>query len=143
MYTGKGHGYVDRRIKSGVKYSYDVAVFDEAGNRAVRTVGLRPATGIVAPASGAVVRRPPVVEGSAVKGARFYTVPLWRGKAKLLTTWVRSPKLALKQRWTFAGAQRRLVDGRYKAYVWPAHGTPKNPRYGRLLGQVEFVVKRR
>jgi hypothetical protein len=144
VYTGKGRRYVDRRIRSGVQYSYEVAVFDQAGNRAVRAVGrLRPATGILAPASGAVVRRPPVVEWSAVNGARFYNVQLWRGRAKLLTTWVRSPKLALKQRWTFAGAQRRLVDGRYKAYVWPALGTPKNPRYGRLVGQVEFVVKRR
>ena len=75
VYAGKGHGYVDRRIKSGVKYSYEVAVFDQAGNRAVRIVGLRPATGILAPASGAVVRRPPVVEWSAVKGARLLQRP--------------------------------------------------------------------
>ena len=142
VYQGKGRAFVDRRLRSGTRYRYQVIVFDAARNRAVRNIGLHRMVGILAPAPGAVVRRPPVVEWSAEKGARFYNVQLWRGKAKLLTTWVRSPKLALKQRWTFAGAQRRLVDGRYKAYVWPAHGTPKNPRYGRLLGQVEFVVKR-
>ena len=143
VYTGKGTGFVDRRIKSGLKYSYEVSFFDQAGNRAVRIVGLRPAAGILAPQPGAVVRRPPVVQWSAVKSARFYNVQLWRGRTKLLTTWVRSPKLALKQRWTYAGAARRLVDGRYKAYVWPALGTPAHPRYGKLVGQVEFVVKRR
>jgi hypothetical protein len=144
VYTGKGRRFVDRRIRSGVKYSYEVAVFDQAGNRAVRVVGSRPpATGILAPASGAVVRRPPVVTWSPVKGASFYNVQLWRGRTKLLTTWVGSPKLALKQRWTYGGASRRLVDGRYKAYVWPALGTRANPRYGKLVGQVEFVVKRR
>ena len=145
VYTGKGRRFVDRRIRSGVEYSYEVAVFDQAGNRAVRVVGSRrpPAAGILAPASGAVVRRPPVVTWSPVKGASFYNVQLWRGRTKLLTTWVGSPKLALKQRWTFAGASRRLVDGRYKAYVWPALGTRANPRYGKLVGQVEFVVKRR
>jgi hypothetical protein len=145
VYTGKGRRYVDRRIKSGVEYSYEVAVFDQAGNRAVRVVGSRPpaTTGILAPASGAVVRRPPVMAWSPVKGASFYNVQLWRGRTKLLTTWVGSPKLALKQRWTFGGASRRLVDGRYRAYVWPALGTRANPRYGKLVGHVEFVVKRR
>jgi hypothetical protein len=145
VYTGTGRRFVDRRIRSGVDYSYEVAVFDQAGNRAVRVVGSRPpaATGILAPASGAVVRKPPVVAWSPVKGATFYNVQLWRGRTKLLTTWVGSPKLALKQRWTFGGASRSLVDGRYKAYVWPALGTRRNPRYGKLVGQVEFVVERR
>ena len=61
----------------------------------------------------------------------------------MLTTWVRAPKLALKQRWTFDGKPRTLANGRYKAYVWAALGTPAKPRYGKLLGQVGFVVKRR
>ena len=61
----------------------------------------------------------------------------------MLTTWVRAPKLALRQRWTFDGKQRTLGNGSYKAYVWAALGTPAKPRYGKLLGQVGFVVKRR
>jgi len=27
--------------------------------------------------------------------------------------------------------------------VWPAFGTTRAPRYGKLVGQVDFVVKRR
>ena len=144
IYAGNAKRLVDRRIKlRNVEYWYEVAVFDQAGNRAAQTVGLRPVGGIFAPIEGAVVRRPPLVSWSPVKSARFYNLQLWRGKAKVLTTWVRAPKLTLRQRWTFEGKQRALVNGRYKAYVWAALGTPAKPRYGKLLGQVGFVVKRR
>lgn len=143
VYDGKARRLVDRRISSGTRYWYEVAVFDQAGNRAARTVGLRPVAGIFAPRDGAVVRRPPLVSWAPVKGAGFYNLQLWRGKAKVLTTWVRDPKLALRQRWTFDGKQRTLGNGNYKAYVWAALGTPAKPRYGKLLGQVGFVVKRR
>jgi hypothetical protein len=143
IYDGKARKFVDRRIAPGTRYWYEVAVFDQAGNRAAQTVGLRPIAGIFAPAEGAVVRRPPVVSWSPVKNARFYNLQLWRGKSKLLTTWVRAPKLALRQRWTFEGRPRKLANGRYKAYVWAALGTRAKPRYGKLLGQVGFVVKHR
>ena len=143
IYDGNAKKLVDRRIKPGVKYWYEVAVFDQAGNRAAQAVGLRPVAGIFAPTEGAVVRRPPVISWSPVKSARFYNLQLWRGKAKVLTTWVRAPKLALKQRWRFDGKPRTLANGRYKAYVWAALGTPAKPRYGKVLGQVGFVVKRR
>ena len=142
IYDGNARKLVDRRIAPGTRYWYEVAVFDQAGNRAAQTVGLRPVAGIFAPIEGAVVRRPPVVSWSPVKNARFYNLQLWRGKSKLLTTWVRTPKLALKQRWTFQGKPRKLDNGRYKAYVWAALGTRAKPRYGKLLGQVGFVVKR-
>jgi hypothetical protein len=41
------------------------------------------------------------------------------------------------------GARHSLVDGSYRLYVWPAFGTTRAPRYGKLVGQVDFVVKRR
>jgi len=143
VYDGNARKLVDRRIAPGTRYWYEVAVFDQAGNRSAQTVGLRPVAGIFAPREGAVVRQPPLVSWSPVKNARFYNLQLWRGKAKVLTTWVRTPKLALRPSWTFDGKRRTLANGRYKAYVWAALGTPAKPRYGRLLGQVGFVVKRR
>ena len=143
IYDRNGRALVDRRITQGTRYWYEVSVFDQAGNRAARTVGLRPLVGILAPAPGAIVRRPPVVRWSAVQNARFYNVQLWRGQVKVLTTWIRVPRLALKQRWTSGGAQQALVNGRYRAFVWPALGTPRKPQYGKLLGQVQFVVRRR
>ena len=62
------------------------------------TVNLRPAVGIFSPTEGSVTKRPPVVEWSAVKKARFYNVQLWRGRAKVLTTWPTSTKLSAAER---------------------------------------------
>ena len=45
VYDGNAKRLVDRRIKPGVKYWYEVAVFDQAGNRAAQTIGLRPVAG--------------------------------------------------------------------------------------------------
>jgi hypothetical protein len=90
-----------------------------------------------------VVAEPPVVQWAAVSKARFYHLQLWRGNVKLLTTWVKSPKLALPLHWKLRGAHHSLVDGSYRLDVCPSFGTRRDPRYGKLLGQVDFVVKRR
>jgi hypothetical protein len=143
VYQGTAKRFLDRKIKIGTKYWYELRAFDQAGNSAARTVGSRPLAGIMSPANGSVVSRAPLVAWAPAKSARFYNVQLWRGREKLLTTWVRAPKLALKQRWSTQGKRHALVDGPYRVYVWPAFGTTKNPRYGKLLGQVAFVVRRR
>jgi hypothetical protein len=143
IYSGKARRFVDRKIGSGKRYWYEISLVDAAGNVASKTVGLRPAVGIYAPADGAVVKKPPLVAWSPVAEARFYNLQLWRGKLKLLTTWVQLPKLQLPQRWKLKGARHNLVNGRYTLYVWPAFGTQRDPKYGKLLGQVGFVVKRR
>jgi len=158
VYQGKAKRFVDRSIAPGTRYWYQVTLFDQAGNRSTRSLGPRPPSssgpaskgkanhgpaGIVSPADGAVLTRPPLVAWSEVTKARFYNVQLWRGQLKVLTTWVRRPKLALKPSWTSQGRRHSLVAGKYRLYVWPAFGTPKNPRYGTLVGQSAFVVKRR
>jgi hypothetical protein len=143
VYQGPAKRFLDRKVVQGRKYWYEVTLFDQAGNQAVKTVGLKPAAGILSPANGAVVFRPPLVAWSRVAKARFYNLQLWRGRLKILTTWVRQPKLALKERWTSQGKRYSLTNGPYRLYVWPAFGTTKNPRYGKMVGQVGFVVKRR
>jgi hypothetical protein len=143
VFSGKGRRFVDRRITSGKRYWYEISLYDVAGNRATKTVGLRPSLGIFSPADGAVVRKPPLVAWSPVAEARFYNLQLWRGNVKLLTTWVQVSKLQLAPRWTSNGVRHALGNGRYRLYVWPAFGTRRDPRYGKLLGQVDFVVKRR
>ena len=142
VFDGKRNSLVDRRITPGRRYWYEVRLFDQAGNVAATTVALRPAFGIFFPVEGAVLRRPPEVSWSAVGEARFYNLQLWRGKAKLLTTWPTSTSFALKKTWTFAGKRQRLAPGRYRLFVWPAFGTPGRPAYGKLVGQVTFVVRR-
>jgi hypothetical protein len=142
VFSGPQNTVVDRRIKPGTRYSYEVRVYDQAGNVAAKTVALRPAIGIFSPTEGTVLERPPLVTWSPVKKARFYNVQLWRGRSKVLTTWPTKTKLELPRAWTFSGKRQRLANGRYKIFVWPAFGTPKKPAYGKLVGQVAFVVKR-
>ncbi len=143
VYAGRGRRFVDRRITSGKRYWYEISLYDVAGNRSSKTIGLRPSTGIFSPVDGAVVRKPPLVAWAPVAEARFYNLQLWRRKAKLLTTWVQVSKLQLAPQWKLNGVRHALVDGRYRLYVWPAFGTKRDPRYGKLLGQVSFIVKRR
>jgi len=142
VYSGNAKRFVDRKAKPSTRYWYEVRLYDEAGNRAARAVGRKPAEGVYAPADGAVLRGPPVVEWAKVPKAKFYNVQLWRGRKKLLTTWPTATKLKLGPTWSFHGKRQRLVEGGYTVYVWPAFGTIKEPRYGKLLGQVRFVVRR-
>ena len=142
VFNGTRNTLVDRKIKPGTRYWYEVRLYDQAGNVASSTINLRPAVGIFSPTDGAVVKRPPVVMWSPVKKARFYNVQLWRGDAKVLTTWPRATKLGLRSSWSFSGKRQHLMNGRYRLFVWPAFGTPKKPGYGKLVGQVAFVVKR-
>jgi hypothetical protein len=143
VYHGKGRRFVDRTIRPGQRYWYQVKLYDRAGNVSTRTVGLKPSTGIFTPEAGAVVRRAPLVTWAPVKKARFYNVQLWRNGVKLLTIWPSKPRLALDNTWTFAGVRRHLTNGTYQLYVWPAFGTTAAPKYGKLVGRVRFAVKRR
>ena len=142
LYKGNGTKLVDRKTKAGTRYWYEVKVYDQAGNVSSTTVNLKPIVGLYSPAEGAVVRGPPLVAWDAVKRARFYNVQLWLGRVKLLSTWPTKPKLRLPRSWKFEGKRRSLGDGRYKVFVWPAFGTPKSPDYGKLVGQVSFVVRK-
>jgi hypothetical protein len=141
VFQGKKRKLVDRKIRPGTRYWYEVVLVDQAGNEASKTIGLRPAAGIYAPVDGSIVGKAPLVQWSPVAKARFYNLQLWRGNLKLLTTWVAHPRLALKERWTFKGQRHSLTNGQYRLFVWPAFGTRHDPRYGKLLGQVAFGVK--
>jgi heme exporter protein D len=39
------------------------------------------------------------------------------------------------------GVRDALAYGQYGLYVWPAFGSRRVPLFGKLLGQVSFVVK--
>ena len=108
---GKGRSYVDRRLRSGARYWYEVAVFDQAGNRCCADRRAPAGCRDLRAAGGCRRRRPPLVSWSPVKSAEFYNLQFWRGKAKLLTTWVRAPKLALRH----AGRSKASRDARRRA----------------------------
>jgi hypothetical protein len=142
VYSGKARRVVDERITAGARYWYQVRLFDRAGNVSSRTLAVKPTVGILVPAPGAVLRRAPLVRWAPVKKARFYNVQLWRKRVKVMTTWPSGARLRLNDTWRFAGKQQRLTEGPYQLYVWPAFGTLADPRYGKLVGRVNFVVRR-
>ena len=63
VYDGKADTLVDRKITPGARYRYEVRLYDQAGNLATTSVGLKPGAGIFSPVEGEVVKRPPVVTG--------------------------------------------------------------------------------
>ena len=142
VYSGNALRLVDRSAHSPSRYWYEVRVYDQAGNVASRTLAVQPSGGILLPVGGAVLHKAPLVRWVPVAKARFYNVQLWRGKKKLLTTWPSETRFRLNDTWTFGGRKQHLQDGKYQVFVWPAFGTLATPRYGKLVGRTDFVVKR-
>lgn len=143
VYQGNGAAFVDRTVKAGIRYRYDVTVADIAGNESTKAVtAALGQSALHSPAAGSVVRKPPLLQWQRVAGAKFYNVQLYRNGVKVLSTWPRRAKLQLGRSWRYGGKQQRLVPGLYKWYVWGAKGTLERPTYGPVLGSSTFVVKR-
>lgn len=143
VYQGNGASFVDRTVKPGIRYRYEISVADAAGNvttRVVTTLDTR--ASLLSPAAGTVVRAPPLLRWQAVEGARFYNIQLYRNGVKVLSAWPRAARLELRRTWTYGGKRYRLGPGTYTWYVWGARGSRERPRYGRVLGSSTFVVRR-
>ena len=92
VYRGNGAAFVDKTVKAGIRYRYEISVADLAGNVTTKAVmaeaaGATKSTALLAPATGSVVKAPPLLRWKAVKGATFYNVQLYRNGRKLLSTW--------------------------------------------------------
>ena len=96
-------------------------------------------TTMLAPRAGATVRTAPMLRWRAVSKARFYNLQVFRRGHKVLTVWPSRSRFRLHAQWTFRGRAYSLRPGIYTWLVWPAYGTPSNPRYGKLLGQSSFI----
>jgi hypothetical protein len=140
VYRGTGTGFRDSGLVAGRKYTYMVAVTDEAGNRAgaqVRHIG----TGaLLEPAPAQDVKGPPLLAWSPVNGATYYHVQVLRGR-RVLAAWPASTTLQLKRTWIMNGRRFRLRPGTYRWYVWPGYGRLSASRYGSRLGGSTFVVR--
>ena len=73
-----------------------------------------------------------------MRGARYYNVQLYRRGRKILSLWPHRTRLKLARKWMFRGQPERLRRGVHVWVVWPAYGTVKHPRYGRMLGLSTF-----
>jgi hypothetical protein len=152
VYRGSGKQDKDTRLKNGIEYRYVAVAFDAAGNASrgavVRAVPVRPL--LYAPADGLAISGPPMLRWAAVKSATYYNVQLYRVKggktvkpgAKILSAWPRQPRFALKRTWKYNRRKQRLTPGKYIWFAWPGFGAKSANRYGPLLGQSTFVVKR-
>lgn len=141
VYQGRGESFVDRSVRAGAVYRYEIRAFDAAGNVGTLQVSTGQAQALHRPAAGAVVRAPVVLAWKAAANARFYNVQLYRGGRKVLSAWPKGSTLRLGRGWVYAGAKQSLRPGLYRWYVWPARGTRERPVYGAVLGSSTFRVR--
>jgi hypothetical protein len=142
VYEGAARQFVDKAVRVGVAYRYELSAFDVAGNSIRSAVTGRARATLYRPAAGGVARAPVVLAWEAQKGVSFYNVQLLRDGVKVLSAWPRAASLRIRATWRHGGTLQRLEPGLYRWYVWAARGTRERPTYGRALGSSTFVVKR-
>jgi hypothetical protein len=149
LFRGTGATFVDRRVKGGVRYAYEVRVADAAGNTSADTVSAVPAKSsggrrLLSPPPRSVVtpRHPPLLEWTPIRRASYYNVQLFRAGRKILSVWPTRPRYQLKRRWKYAGQVRVLSPGKYRWLVWPGFGPRSKVDYGRRIGPSTFEVRR-
>ena len=142
VYSGTGERFLDRTVRNGVRYRYELSALDAAGNVFGTVVATGPRPALYQPQAKEVVRAPVVLAWEAAKGARYYNVQLHRNGVKVLTAWPRTPRFRIARTWRYLGKSQRLSAGTYTWYVWPGIGARALSRYGKPLGSSSFVVKR-
>jgi hypothetical protein len=141
VYTGSGERFVDRTVRDGVRYRYELSALDAAGNASATAVTTGPQPALFQPAAGETVRAPVALAWKVAPGARYYNVQLHRNGVKVLSAWPRTPTFRVPRRWRYLGKSQTLRPGRYTWHVWPGLGPREQARYGKLLGSSSFVVK--
>ncbi|MGA8717624.1 MAG: hypothetical protein WB557_06435, partial [Solirubrobacteraceae bacterium] len=143
VYSGDGSGFTETHLKNGVHYTYTITARDAAGNVAVQTLAATPAERLLAPTANAHIAAPPMLTWTAVPGATYYNVQLFRADpTKVLSIWPKHAGLQLHRTWRFDSRRYRLKPGKYRWYVWPGFGRRSVGRYGRMVGSGTFVVVR-
>jgi hypothetical protein len=145
VYRGPGGAFTDRGLRNGRRYRYAVWLIDQAGNRAAGTTSAVPTSSkLLEPAKGERIRivQLPLLIWKRVRKADYYNVQIFRGGAKVLSSWPRRPRFQVQRRWRFGGRQYRLVPGKYCWYVWPGHGRRAKRDYGKRLGKSCFRIVR-
>ena len=142
VYSGTGERFLDRTVRNGVAYRYEISALDAAGNVFGTVVATGPRPALYQPQAHEVVHAPVVLAWKTAPGARYYNVQLHRNGVKVLSGWPRSTRLRLARNWRYLGKAQSLRPGTYTWYVWPGVGARSLSRYGKLLGSSSFVVKR-
>lgn len=130
----------DRGLRNGRRYRYRVRAVDQAGNASERQFSVVPGRRLVAPARRARLTAPPLLRWTAVDGARYYNVQLFRNGRKILSVWPGRARYQLERSWRYGGERRRLKPGTYRWMVWPGRGARANSDYGPLIGRRSFTI---
>jgi hypothetical protein len=139
IYQGTGASFRDIGLTAGRRYTYQVAGYDEAGNRAGQSVTHIGTGALLRPAPAERVTAPPLLAWAPVRRASYYHVQVLRGR-RVLAAWVTGTSLQLKRTWVMNGRRFRLRPGTYRWYVWPGFGRLSAVQYGGRLGGSTFVV---
>jgi hypothetical protein len=144
VYNGRGTSFTDRGLTNGVEYRYIVRAADADGNESPGVaIAVTPrANRLRVPKDGARLRKPPKLAWLRNGEAAYYNVQVFRGAAKILSTWPSKPTLQLKRRWKYQGRTYTLTPGTYRWYVWPGFGVRAAVDYGELLGSRTFRITR-
>jgi hypothetical protein len=131
VYSGKPTDrFMDRRVRSGDRYTYLITAYDPAGNPATaRAVAILSAP-LISPRPAATVHGDATLRWRADPKATYYNVQLWLNGKKVLSSWPDGPTLRLPH----------LAPGRYTWVVWPGLGSQSEHRYGPLTGKSTFVL---
>ena len=138
--TRAGGSVYDRRLRNGRRYEYRVRAVDAAGNAATKVYSMVPGRRLVAPARRAQLTAPPLLRWTAVDGARYYNVQLFRNGRKILSVWPGRARYQLERSWRYGGKLRRLKPGTYRWMVWPGRGARAASDYGPPLGRRSFTI---
>ena len=140
VYRGAGlsTGYVDRGLRPGREYRYQLTAADDAANKVTKTLDFVARGALLAPAPGERVTKPPLLVWSAVRGASYYNVVLVRG-GRVFSAWPATPRLKLPRVWTYHGHRYKLRPGSYRWFVWPGFGSLSAGQYGKRLGGSAFT----
>jgi hypothetical protein len=142
IYRGSGHSYVDRRVKDGASYRYELVAVGRSGDRSagIALTAFPLPLRLLAPVAGTTLHAPVQLRWLRTSKATYYNVQLYRGTVKVMSTWPKGPRLRIGTAWRYLGRKQRLAPGTYRWYVWAGFGPRAARRYSPLLGSASFTV---
>jgi hypothetical protein len=132
------NGWVDRGLRPGREYRYQLTVSDDAANKTTKTIDFVARGALLDPAPGERVAKPPLLAWTAVRGASYYNVVLVRGR-RVFSAWPTRTRLKMPRAWTYHGRRYKLRSGSYRWFVWPGFGSLSAGHYGKMLGGSTFT----
>jgi hypothetical protein len=144
VFRGSGSSFADKKIRSGLEYTYSVQTSDQAGNSSqkISVAGLPKVLTLRKTPYIPRAAQKPILRWAATRGATYYNVQLFRGSKRILALWPSKHQVGLPTAWKWAGKRYRLGPGRYRWYVWAGLGQRSFANY-KTLGSAQFIVPKR